>query len=108
MTDINLGIFTARLDRRVRSMPRARSCPSLPQLRERGRFKDFKMRGLLRARLPASVGSRMPHPKPAPDFHPRRATGRSRWKRLFGAECIPHGQDVVVATWRRDVRVADL
>ncbi|HEY2952011.1 MAG TPA: thiamine pyrophosphate-dependent enzyme [Verrucomicrobiae bacterium] len=82
MTDINLGIFTARLDPARSIYATSEKLSIRYHSYEDVRFKDF-MRGLLRARLRRRSWSKMPHPKPAPEFHPRRGHGPITVKRLF-------------------------
>ena len=82
MTDINLGIFTARLDPARSIYATSEKLSIRYHNYEDVRFKDF-MRGLLRARLRRRSLSKMPHPKPAAEFHPRRGRQPITVKRLF-------------------------
>jgi indolepyruvate decarboxylase len=85
MTDINLGIFTARLD------PGRSICATSEKLSiryhsyEEVRFKDF-LRGLLSARLKRRPAPRIPRPRVPAEFKPRSGATRVTVKRLF--ECL--------------------
>jgi len=82
MTDINLGIFTARLDPGRSIYATSEKLSIRYHNYEDVRFKDF-MRGLLRARLKRRVLPRIPHPKPAAVFRPRPGMARVTVERLF-------------------------
>jgi indolepyruvate decarboxylase len=70
MTDINLGVFTARLDpsRCIRATSEKMSIRYHNY--EEVRFKDF-MHGLLRLPLRRRPRVKLPHPRPAAPFEPR-------------------------------------
>jgi TPP-dependent 2-oxoacid decarboxylase len=81
MTDINLGVFTARLDP-ARSISTTSEKLSLGyHVYENVWFKDF-MCGLLRAKLRRRALHRIPRPKVNPAFHSRPGA-RLTVKRLF-------------------------
>jgi indolepyruvate decarboxylase len=85
MTDINLGIFTARLD------PSRSICATSEKLSiryhnyEEVRFKDF-VRGLLSAKLRRRAVPRIPRVRPPAMFRPKAGQTRVTVKRLF--ECL--------------------
>jgi indolepyruvate decarboxylase len=85
MTDINLGIFTARLD------PGRSICATSEKLSihyhtyEDVRFKDF-LRGLLSARLRRRAAPRLPRLRPPAAFKPRPGPARVTVQRLF--DCL--------------------
>lgn len=85
MTDINLGIFTARLD------PSRSICATSEKLSiryhnyEEVRFKDF-VRGLLSAKLRRRTLPRIPRVRPPVAFRPKAGQTRVTVKRLF--ECL--------------------
>jgi TPP-dependent 2-oxoacid decarboxylase len=85
MTDINLGIFTARLD------PGRSICATSEKLTiryhnyEEIRFKDF-VRGLMLAKLPRRTRPRIPRLQPPAAFRPKAGATRVTVKRLF--ECL--------------------
>jgi indolepyruvate decarboxylase len=82
LTDVNLGLFTARLDPARSIYATSEKLSIRYHNYEDVRFKDF-VRGLLRTRLRRRVLSRIPHPKP-PGALPRRAGDkRITMKRLF-------------------------
>lgn len=81
MTDINLGIFTARLDP-ARSISATSEKLSIRYHNfEDVRFKDF-LRGLLKARLRRRALPKIPRPEPLPPF---KSSGKNKItiKRLF-------------------------
>ncbi len=80
MTDINLGVYTARLDP-VRSIYATSEKLSIRyHTYEEVRFKDF-LRGLLRLPLRRAGPGKIPHPAP---IHPFKSTGaKLTVKRLF-------------------------
>ncbi len=82
MTDINLGVFTARLDpsRCIRATSERMSVRYHNY--DDVRFKDF-MHGLLRRRLRRRRLGKLPRPPVAPAFRPARAPGPLTVKRLF-------------------------
>ncbi len=82
MTDINLGIFTARLDPARCLYATSERLSIRYHSYEDVRFKDF-VRGLLGARLRRRALIKMPHPRPAAEFHPRRGHRAITVKRLF-------------------------
>jgi TPP-dependent 2-oxoacid decarboxylase len=81
MTDINLGVFTARLDpaRCIRATSERMSVRY--HYYEDVRFKDF-MRGLLRLPLRRRRLEKHPHPRATPAFRPERQASLTV-KRLF-------------------------
>jgi indolepyruvate decarboxylase len=82
MTDINLGIYTARLDP-ARSIYATSEKLSIGyHTYEEVRFKDF-MRGLLGLRLRRRALGRIPHPRPIPNHASRNGEARLSVKRLF-------------------------
>jgi TPP-dependent 2-oxoacid decarboxylase len=85
MTDINLGVFTARLDpsRCIRATSEKMSIRYHNY--EGIRFKDF-VRGLLRLPWRKRRLGKLPHPKPVPAFRANPAAGRISVQRLF--ECL--------------------
>ncbi len=84
MTDINLGIFTARLDP-ARSISATSEKLSIRYHNFEGvRFKDF-LRGLLKARLRRRARLKFPRPEPNAPFHPsvkKKITIRRLFQRL--------------------------
>ncbi|MBI5397392.1 MAG: alpha-keto acid decarboxylase family protein [Verrucomicrobia bacterium] len=82
MTDINLGIYTARLDP-ARSIYATSEKLAIGYHNFEGvRFKDF-VRGLLRAKLRRRTLGRIPHPQPPARFVPRRGDAKLTVTRLF-------------------------
>ena len=82
MTDINLGVYTARLDP-VRSIYATSEKLSIRyHTYEEIRFKDF-MRGLLGLRLRRRVLGRIPHPKPIQARAVRNGAAKLTVQRLF-------------------------
>src|SRR6266446_2421600 len=82
MTDINLGVYTARLDP-VRSIYATSEKLSIRyHTYEEVRFKDF-MRGLLGLRLRRRVLGKIPHPTPVNSFHIRNGAAKLTVTRLF-------------------------
>jgi indolepyruvate decarboxylase len=67
MTDINLGVYTARLDPARSIYATSEKLSIRYHSYEEIRFKDF-MRGLLKLRLRRRVLGRIPHPKPVNAF----------------------------------------
>src|SRR5258706_7155236 len=82
MTDINLGIFPARLDPGRSIYATSEKLSIRYHNYEDVRFKDF-MRGLLRAKLRRRALPRIPHPKAAAVFRPRPGMARVTVERLF-------------------------
>ena len=82
MTDINLGIFTARLDPGRCIYATSEKLSIRYRNYEEVRFKDFIV-GLLRARLRRRVRPRVPNPQPAGPFRARPGMSRITVKRLF-------------------------
>jgi indolepyruvate decarboxylase len=81
MTDINLGVYTARLDPARSIYATSEKLAIRYHTYENVRFKDF-MRGLLQAELRPRALRRIPRPEVNPAFHPR--PGRKLTvKRLF-------------------------
>jgi indolepyruvate decarboxylase len=82
MTDINLGIYTARLDPSRSIYATSEKLSIRYHTYEEVRFKDF-IRGLLRRPLRRRKPARIPHPGPLKSE--RRASGRAKLsvKRLF-------------------------
>jgi TPP-dependent 2-oxoacid decarboxylase len=84
MTDINLGIFTARLDP-ARSITSTSEKLGIRYHNFEGvRFQDF-LRGLLKAPLRRRAGVKIPRPEPCAPFHPstkRKITIRRLFQRL--------------------------
>jgi TPP-dependent 2-oxoacid decarboxylase len=82
MTDINLGIYTAKLD------PKKSICATSERLAirhhsfENVRFKDF-VRGLLAADLTPRAAGEIPHPPRPHGFAPRANGGKVTVARLF-------------------------
>ncbi len=82
MTDINLGVYTARLD------PARSICATSEKLTLRYhnyddvRFKDF-VRGLVRAKLRPRELVNLPRPQPLPAFVALRGKNKITVKRLF-------------------------
>ncbi len=95
MTDINLGVYTARLDP-ARSIYATSEKLSIGyHTYEEVRFKDF-MRGLLRLNFRRRSLQKIPHPKPNPDFHIRNGDSKLTVKRLFERINAFLGSNVVV------------
>lgn len=82
LTDINLGVFTARLDPARSIYATSEKLSIRYHNYENVRFKDF-MRGLLRARWKRRPLSRIPHPKPLDSFKSRNGSVRISVRRLF-------------------------
>jgi indolepyruvate decarboxylase len=82
MTDINLGVYTARLDP-ARSISATSEKLSIRyHAYEEVRFKDF-MRGLLGLNLKRRSLGKIPHPKPINGFQARNGEAKLSIKRLF-------------------------
>ena len=82
LTDINLGIFTARLEPGRSIYATSEKLSIRHHNYEDVRFKDF-LRGLLRARLRRRALGRLPNPKPPVVFKPRAGAAALTVKRLF-------------------------
>ena len=85
MTDINLGIFTARLDPGRSIAATSEKLSIRYHSYEEVRFKDF-VRGLLSAKLRRRPAPRIPRLRPPDAFKPRPGATRVTVKRLF--ECL--------------------
>ena len=81
MTDINLGVYTARLDPARSIYATSERLAVRYHNYENVRFKDF-MRGLLNAKLRHRAPRDIPRPKANPEFHSRPGA-RLTVKRLF-------------------------
>ncbi|MBI2948546.1 MAG: alpha-keto acid decarboxylase family protein [Verrucomicrobia bacterium] len=82
LTDVNLGLFTARLDPGRSIYATSEKLSIRYHNYEDVRFKDF-VRGLLRARLRRRSLSKIPHPKPPVTRAPRTMNKPITVKRLF-------------------------
>jgi indolepyruvate decarboxylase len=82
MTDINLGIYTARLDPGRCIYATSERLAVRYHTYEEVRFKDF-VRGLLAAKLRRRELARLPRPEPMPEFVAHRGKNRITVKRLF-------------------------
>ena len=82
MTDINLGIYTARLDPARSIYATSEKLSIRYHTYEDVRFKDF-MRGLLELRLRRRALGRIPHPTPVNSFAFRNGKAPVTVKRLF-------------------------
>jgi TPP-dependent 2-oxoacid decarboxylase len=82
MTDINLGIYTARLDPARCIYATSEKLSIRYHTYEDVRFKDF-MRGLLALKLPRRSAKRIPRPIPILPFRVRNTGTRLTVKRLF-------------------------
>jgi TPP-dependent 2-oxoacid decarboxylase len=82
MTDINLGIYTARLDPARCIYATSEKLSIRYHTYEEVRFKDF-MRGLLGLRLPRRATAPIPRPTPIVPFQVRNTGTRLTVKRLF-------------------------
>jgi indolepyruvate decarboxylase len=85
MTDINLGIFTARLDPGRSIAATSEKLSIRYHSYEEVRFKDF-VRGLLAAKFRRRPPPNIPRPRPPAPFRPKRGLTRVSVKRLF--ECL--------------------
>ncbi len=85
MTDINLGIFTARLDPGRSIYATSEKLSIRYHNYEEVRFKDF-LHGLAQARWRRRPLHRLPSPQPPAPFRPRRGPHRVTVRRLF--ECL--------------------
>ena len=85
LTDINLGIFTARLDPGRSIYATSEKLSIRYHSYEEVRFKDF-LRGLVRQKLRKRAQAKLPNPKPPTAFKPRAGAGKLTVKRLF--ECL--------------------
>ncbi len=82
MTDINLGIYTARLDPGRSIYATSERLAVRYHTYEDVRFKDF-VRGLLAAKLRRREPAQAPRPEPMPEFVAHRGKNRITVKRLF-------------------------
>jgi len=82
MTDINLGVYTARLDPARSIYATSEKLSIRYHTYEEVRFKDF-MRGLLGLRLRRRARGAFPRPVPVPAFKARKGAVRLTVKRLF-------------------------
>ncbi len=82
MTDINLGIYTARLDPGRSMSVNSEKCAIRYHHFESVRFEDF-LSGLLRAKWKRRVLPRIPRPNPWKPFHPGRGRTPISVTRLF-------------------------
>jgi TPP-dependent 2-oxoacid decarboxylase len=82
MTDINLGIYTARLDPARSIYATSERLAIRYHTFENVRFKDF-VRGLLRAALRRRTLPKIPRPGTVPAYHPARGENKITVKRLF-------------------------
>ncbi len=82
MTDINLGVYTARLDLGRSIYATSEKLSIRYHTYEDVRFKDF-MRGLLRLRLRRRTLGRIPHPTPVNSFHLKNGRAKLTVKSLF-------------------------
>ncbi|MBI3851707.1 MAG: alpha-keto acid decarboxylase family protein [Verrucomicrobia bacterium] len=82
MTDINLGVFTARLDPARSIYATSEKLALRYHTYENVRFKDF-VRGLLRAGLRRRSLNKIPRPTPVNDFKLKRGERRLTVQRLF-------------------------
>ncbi len=82
MTDINLGIYTARLDLARAIYATSEKLSIGYHSYEDIRFKDF-VRGLLKAPLRRRALPRLPRPKPLAAFKPSNAVRKLTVQRLF-------------------------
>jgi TPP-dependent 2-oxoacid decarboxylase len=97
MTDINLGIYTARLDPARSIYATSEKLSIRYHTYEDVRFKDF-MSGLLRLRLRRRSPGRIPHPAPMKQFRVSNGGAELTVKRLFEClNCFLSDNTVVVA-----------
>ena len=82
MTDINLGIYTARLDPARSIYATSERLSIRYHTFENVRFKDF-MRGLLRAPLHRRAPAKIPRPQPLAALRSARGKGKVTVKSLF-------------------------
>lgn len=82
MTDINLGVYTARLDPARSIYATSEKLSIRYHSYEDVRFKDF-VRGLLAAKLRRREPKRVPRPEPMPEFVAHRGRNRITVRRLF-------------------------
>src|SRR5439155_11450909 len=82
MTDINLGIYTARLDPARSIYATSERLSIRYHTFENVRFKDF-MRGLLRAPLHRRAPTKIPRPQPLAALRSARGKGKVTVKSLF-------------------------
>src|SRR6266576_6056902 len=82
MTDINLGIYTARLDPARSIYATSEKLSIRYHTFENVRFKDF-MRGLLKARLQRRAPAKIPRPQSLAACRSARGKDRATVKSLF-------------------------
>src|SRR6266446_6993181 len=82
MTDINLGVYTARLDLGRSIYATSEKLSIRYHTYEEVRFKDF-MRGLLRLRLRRRSPGKIPHPSPVSSFRLKNGRAKLTVKSLF-------------------------
>jgi TPP-dependent 2-oxoacid decarboxylase len=82
MTDINLGVYTARLDPARSIYATSEKLSIRYHTYEEVRFKDF-MRGLLRLRLRRRASKTIPRPVPFSEFKIKRGNAKVTVQRLF-------------------------
>ena len=82
MTDINLGVYTARLDPARSIYATSEKLSIRYHTYEEVRFKDF-MRGLLQLPLRRRALGQIPHPRRIDSFHMRNGDSKLTIKRLF-------------------------
>jgi indolepyruvate decarboxylase len=82
MTDINLGIYTARLDPARSIYATSEKLSVRYHTFEEVRFKDF-MRGLVNLKLRRRALGKIPRPQPLTDFKVTRGKGKLTVKQLF-------------------------
>lgn len=82
MTDINLGVYTARLDPARSIYATSEKLSIRYHSYEDVRFKDF-VRGLLKAKLRRRPRAPVPRPEPLPAFIAMRGKNKITVKRLF-------------------------
>jgi len=82
LTDINLGVYTARLDPARSIYATSEKLSIRYHTYEEVRLKDF-MRGLLRLRLRRRARGKLPHPAPVRPFDSKTGHAKLTVKRLF-------------------------
>ena len=97
LTDINLGVYTARLDPLRSIYSNSEKLSIRYHTYENVRFRDF-MRGLLKARLRRRGPGKAPKPHPAGTFRARKGGAPLTIKRLFQRLNDFIGADTVVVT----------
>jgi indolepyruvate decarboxylase len=97
MTDINLGIYTARLDPARSIYATSEKLSIRYHTYEDVRFKDF-MRGLLQLRLRRRKLGKIPHPTPSIPFQVKAGRVKVTVKRLFERLNAYLNENTVVVT----------